>query len=81
MNKNRTANKFRVVTKFRLVCAEHNVLLDNVGNGRFTYPTDTIVEPYKDEDGWWELDLSEYACPRNDEGACADSWTMETQER
>jgi hypothetical protein len=47
-------------TEVRFYCTKHGKALVNVGSGDILYDTNG---PYvRDEQGWWEFDMSEYSC-------------------
>lgn len=64
------------VMKIRFICKTHMCLLDNVGSGNVFYPTITMFEgkvynndsERRDEDGWLQVDHSEYSCPEWEDG-------------
>lgn len=63
----------------RAVCAYHKTPLENVGNGRVLYPTDS-PHPNYDDRGWYQLDTSEMSCPHFEiHEDCRSGWKWEVK--
>lgn len=76
-------NPYREVSKIRLWCLTHRVVLQNAGSDRIFAPTCGILndslKQRQDREGWLEFDLSEFMCPVSED--CDQDWSVQSDER
>lgn len=67
-----------IIKKLRFWCPKHRRILKNAGNGRILYPTSTDTS-FRDANGYWLIDFSEYYCPAEVDGECTDTWEIQAK--